>query len=75
MSATRGATDAFSGVSRHVNNSVSQKFSSSYLYLLSSTCITELKRWEEKAVITVFMITNLTLFSDIAVEKAGSKEY
>ena len=27
MSATRGATDAFSGVSRHVNGAVSQRYS------------------------------------------------
>lgn len=32
MSATRGATDAFSGVSRHVNASVRQHSSFSYLH-------------------------------------------
>lgn len=48
MSATRGATDAFSGVSKHVNNCVSQKFSSSYIYFLSSTGIRELKDGKSK---------------------------
>jgi len=34
MSATRGATDAFSGVSRHVNTSVSNTFINLILFFL-----------------------------------------